>query len=358
MKILQVASSLFDKGGIEKSVVSLSIGLRERGHDVAIAAPAGSWIQEQAQIENIEILPMAVRSQYDLSRVVPFSRLFSQRRYDVVNTHFSPDYIIPALAAQISGQPHLVMTRYHVKPWRGTKRWLYEKGLGYSKIIAVSHAVRNALLEGGIAGEFVEVVHGGVPSQLQPSLALRAELGLSSHCILVGIVSRISPEKGHRLLLEAMRHVDQNVVCLVVGDGPDLLKMQQFVKESGIEERVRFLGWRTDSGAVIAALDIVVQPSLWEEACSLAIMEAMASGKALVVTQSGGNQELVLHERTGLVVSKSDTGQLVEAINLLARDTDLRDRYGAAAHLRQQELFTVQAMAEGTERVYQQLLSQ
>ena len=250
MKILHVASSLFDKGGIEKSVISLSIGLRERGHDVSIAAPQGSWIQEQAQTENIDILPIAVRRQYDFSRAVPFSRLFSQHRYDIVNTHFSPDYIVPALAARLSGQPHWVMTRYHVKPWRGTKRWLYEKGLGYSKIIAVSHAVRNALLEGGMAGEFVDVVYGGVPSQLQPKIALRTELGLSSACILVGIVSRIAPEKGHRLLLEAMRHVDQNIVCLIVGEGADLLKMQQFVRENGIEERVRFLGVRINFRAV------------------------------------------------------------------------------------------------------------
>ena len=362
MKILQVASSLPNRGGIEKAVLHLAEGLQIRGHEVDIAAIPGSWVEAEAHKNNLSTVPLTVRRQHDFAALLPCLRLLREKRYDIINTHFSPDYLLPALAACPLKSSHTVMTRYHVKPWRGAKKWMYEKGLGYRLILAVSAAVRNALLAGGMAEEFVEVVYTGVPvppqeSQESQNNFLRQELGLASDCVLAGIVSRISPEKGHGMLLEAMRSVDKNVLCLVVGEGPDRAKMEAFARENGLQERVRFLGWRTDAMTVMNALDIIVQPSQWEEACSLSILEAMGCGKPLVVTDSGGNAELVLHERTGLVVPKSSPAALAAALSTLAHSAELRGEYGRAAKARHTEFFTVAAMAEHTEQAYLRLLS-
>jgi glycosyltransferase involved in cell wall biosynthesis len=356
VKILQVASSLPGSGGIEKSVLHLATGLRTRGHEVEITAIPDSWVWKQAQEKGFVTLPVTVRNQHDFMALQAYREIFRRGSYDIVNVHFSPDYLVPALAAKRAGQRGMVMTRYIVKPWRGVRRWLYGETL-YERILAVSEAVRGALLTGGITPERVVTVHGGVevPAETVAPAPLREELNLPPDTVLIGIVSRIAPEKGHRFLLEAMHDVDSRAVCLVVGEGPDETGLREFARANALESRVRFLGWRLDSAAIMTALDVVVQPSLWEEACSLAIMEAMSLGKALVVTRVGGNPELVLNEQSGLVVPKEDAAALAAALNTLVRSPEMRERMGTAARGRQRAGFSVETMTAGTERVYEEL---
>ena len=113
MKILQVASSLTDKGGIEKLVLRLSSGLIELGHEVEIAAVPDSWVWEGAKAENIKLQPLIVKRQYDFSALNPCMELFRRERYDIVNLHFAPDFIVPALAARFAHQSNVVMTLLH-----------------------------------------------------------------------------------------------------------------------------------------------------------------------------------------------------------------------------------------------------
>ena len=357
MKILQVASSLFGSGGIEKSVLHLACGLRERGHEVHIAAWCDTWVWQQAQAQGFETIPLRVRKQQDWSALGPYMRVLRRGGYDIVNTHFSPDYIVPATAARLVHQQGRVLTRYFVGPWKGFKRRMYG-GMLYPKIIAVSEAVRNALLSGSLPEAQVTTVHGGVPVREQAVVPapLRKELGLPADAVLIGIVARLAPEKGHRFLLEAMRAVDRKAVCLVAGEGPEETALREYAAANGLADRVYFLGWRLDSDAIMAALDVVVQPSLWEEACSLSILEAMSLGKPLVATLSGGNAELIVQDETGLLVAKHDVPALTEALNRLACDPGLRERMGAAGRRRQVERFSVQAMAADTERVYEACL--
>jgi glycosyltransferase involved in cell wall biosynthesis len=358
VKILQVGSSLPGSGGIEKSVLHNACGLRERGHEVHITARPATWLWQRAQENGFTLLPVTVRYHLDFAVLRSYLHLLRAGRYDIVNTHFSPDYLVPALAARWVRQRGIVMTRYVVKPWRGFRRWLYGAAL-YPHIITVSEAVRSALRAGGIPADRMTTVHGGVETrrkEVAPA-CLRAELGIAEETALIGIVSRIAPEKGHRALLEAMRDVKADAVCLVVGEGPEEAALRDYARAHNLEARVRFLGWRLDSDAVMAALDIVVQPSLWEEACSLAIMEAMSLARPVVATRVGGNVELIAPGETGMLVPKADAPALADALNALARDAAMRRRMGAAARERQIAGFSVQTMAAGTERVYEKVLA-
>jgi glycosyltransferase involved in cell wall biosynthesis len=120
---------------------------------------------------------------------------------------------------------------------------------------------------------------------------------------------------------------------------------------------VHFLGWRNDSDAITSALDVVVQPSLWEEACSQAILEAMSMAKPLVVTRSGGNAELVQHGINGFVVAKHDLQAMASALNTLTADQALRREMGAEGLKLQQEQFTVETLAQAMERVYRSIIA-
>lgn len=99
MKVLQVGSSLFHSGGIEKSVIHVANGLRSLGHEIHITAPPDTWLFNKAQAGGFTTIPLRVRHQHDVSALRPYRKLLRRERYDVVNTHYSPDYLVPAFAA-------------------------------------------------------------------------------------------------------------------------------------------------------------------------------------------------------------------------------------------------------------------
>ncbi len=352
MKILQVGSSLLQGGGIAKHLVHLTHGLQELGHEVHLTAPVNSWLWDFAQRENIPVHNLKVLNQHDLRSLPAYRRLMRSERFDIVHTHFSRDYLVPALASRMEGRGANIITRHMPHCWPHIRRWMYGFKL-YERIIGVSQAVSNAMVQGGIPPNRVITVYNGVEQMNTTAIPnLREELNIPLQSVLIGIVSRVNHQKGQRFLLEALPFVEENAILLIVGDGPDIPLLQRMAKKKNLQQRVRFLGWRKDSDSILEALDVVTQPSLWEEACSLAILEAMPHARPLVVTNSGGNAELVEHGISGLVVEKNDVPALANALNQLIRSPELRRQMGQAGLQRYKNQFTVQHMARKVERVY------
>jgi glycosyltransferase involved in cell wall biosynthesis len=121
---------------------------------------------------------------------------------------------------------------------------------------------------------------------------------------------------------------------------------------------VHALGYRTDAPEISAASDMVVLPTTKREGLSRAILEAMAYGRPAVVSDTGGNAELVADGESGFVVPPSDPQALAAAISSLAGDPELRERMGAAARQRITELFSVEQGVAATLRVYRMLAEQ
>lgn len=358
LKILQVGSSMTDSGGIPKHLVRLSRGLVAKGHEVHVTCAPGTWVWEQATAMGLPVHSIKVARQQDWSAFAPYVRLLRRERFDIMHVQFARDFIVPAVAAKISGQRGLLMTRHLAFPWRGIHRRLYGQLL-YARIIAVSGAVKCALELGGIATSRLRTVHVGVETDdgSHSPADLRSELNLRTDSVLIGIVARISHEKGHEQLIEAMRTVDASAVCLVIGDGPEAPRFRAMAENDELAGRVRFLGFRENVPSVMAALDIMAQPSTWPEACSASILEAMAMGTPVVATHVGGNPELIEHNITGLLTPRNDPAALAEALNTLIRDPAMRARAGDAGRARQQAHFTIEAMTDGVEQVYHNLLN-
>lgn len=356
MKILQIGSSLHHSGGIEKYILQLSHGLQQIGHDVHISAPPGSWLLRRAKELGITVHSLRIWHQHDLFGLNPHRKLFRTEQFDVVNAHFSRDYLVPTLAARLEKQKGIVITRHMCHCWPHLRRWMYGTLLS-DHIIGVSQAVGKAMREGGIHASRLSVVLSGIdtPPDVLP-VQLSEELKLPADTVYIGVVSRLVVEKGHLFLLKAMLQTDCRVCCLIVGEGEERKRLEQFTRENGLAERVKFMGWRDDSDAIMRALDIVIVPSLWEEACSLSLLEAMAASRPLIVTLSGGNAELVSDKVNGILVNKNDVPALANAINLLAENKSLREKMGVSGFDRQRKLFTLERMVRDTERVYTKLI--
>ena len=273
--------------------------------------------------------------------------------------------LIGGIAAKLYGVPIVMHKRYATA--YGVLDRLCEKLL--DRVILVSEATRWAFAPHSKQ----TLIYNGVElSALRPPLSpsrwrggktLRTDLNLDPDALLIGIVTRITPEKGIHLLIEATAKLKASpyIQLLVVG-GPyfpkdaeyiDSLKVQ--AEKLGIADRVIFTGFLEDIQAILFLLDVVLLASTIPEACPRTIIEAMAAGVPVIATPLGGSKELVTPE-TGILVPAEDADAFAEAITQLAEDSERRKQMGKACRLRAEQLFCATQNARLTEDLYLDLL--
>lgn len=337
LKILLVGSSLHDWGGIERYLVYLSGALADRGHDVLCTAPPGSPLAQRLKVAQT---PISVRGKYRVSSLVAYLRLFKTQQFDVVNAHFSPDFLMPVLAAKMRGLRCRVLTRHLVLPWSASKVRQYT-GL-FTHFIGVSDAVKKILVESGVPADRVLVAKAGCP-ELVPTRGreeMRRELGIEGFA--AGFFGRLVADKGIETLVAASKVVPSTIHLF--GDGP-------LASQVGQVESLRFHGRVEDVANAMSAMDAILIPSLWEEAFPFAALEAMSLGKPLIVTRSGGLPEMV-GDSNGLVIEKGDAAGLAAAVSKFSADSSLVVRFGEGARKRHREEFTIQNFGERVEAAY------
>jgi glycosyltransferase involved in cell wall biosynthesis len=209
----------------------------------------------------------------------------------------------------------------------------------------------------------IEVIHNGVGSEhvsvdWAAVRRVRSELALDDGPV-VGTVARLSREKGVDLLVTALRDVVAkfpSVTTLIVGDGPEDMSLRQLAARLGISGSVRFVGARDDVAALNRLLDVFVLPSR-EEACPMALLEAMAAGRAVVATCVGGSPELIDDGVDGLLVPPEAPGALSAAIVGLLQQRATREALGSAARDKVVHSFTREQMVCNTYAYYKQALA-
>lgn len=260
-------------------------------------------------------------------------RLLRRHRVAIVHSYLYDASIAARLAGRWARVPIiLTSTRAPLEylprfAWwldRFTSRWC-------QRVLAVSRHTADVIVRvEGIPSDKVVVVPNGVDLQRFSPRSLgeaRATWGVEERAFVVGTIGRLSPEKGHRYLLEALAIVKEAVptlVCLIAGGGPLRNQLERQVGELGLGGVCRFLGEVPQVETVFAAVDVMVLPSLFEGMPN-AVLEAMAMGCPVVATAVGGSTELVGEGETGLLVPPADPMALAGAIVRLASSEALRE---------------------------------
>ncbi len=359
LSILQVATGFPGWGGTELHILNLSDQLRRRGHDITIACRPGRWVEEQAQQLGLTTVPIRVMKQNDWQDYRKMREYLRQNKPDVMHVHWSSDIVVPGFAALREHVPVRVMSRHMPYPFKNRAGALLYSRLLYTNLVTVSRSVRDTLVASGAAAQRVEVIHHGTDVEAfarttVPREEVRRQLGIREGHVGVGIVGRIAVEKGHRFLLEAAHELGTRYPLhfVVVGDGPEEAQMKQKVQELGLSERVTFTGFREDVNNILQALDVVTVPSTWNEPCSAVVQQAMALSRPVIGTRAGGTPEMIVEGETGLLVPPSDAGSLADAIGVLAGDAFARKRMGEAGRVRVEAHFSLRAMTDKIEALY------
>jgi glycosyltransferase involved in cell wall biosynthesis len=192
------------------------------------------------------------------------------------------------------------------------------------------------------------------------SASAKQRLGFSAGETIVGSVGRLAKQKGHKYLLDATaRLVNRGLAvrALLVGTGECEPELRQQAAELGIASAVTFAGYQSEAATWVQAMDIAALPSLFE-GLSLTLLEYMAAGKPIIVSDYPSMLEAVHHEQTALVVPMRDADALARAIERLMADRVLAQRLGDAAYERAHEHFTIQRNARDLMDLYDRVLSE
>ena len=348
------------RGG-QNQVLLTVLGLRALGHRSMLVAHAAGELRQRAQ-EGLELVPLAPKTEMDLSAAWRLSRLIKQLRPDIVHAHDPHGVAMAAMALSMSTQlakPPLVAARrvdFHLRG-NALSRWKYRQ---VDCFICASDAVRTMLVADGVPDSHAVTVHEGIDLghvTAAPAADLHAELWLPHQAPIVGNVAALVPHKGQRHLIEAAAIVVKKVPdarFVIAGEGELRPMLERQIKEHRLEKHVFLVGFRPDILSVHKAFDIFAMSSV-TEGLGTSLLDAMACGKPVVATTAGGMPEVVADGSTGLLVPPRDHEAMAAALVRLLTDDDLRRRMGAAGEARVREYFSAERMVQDTLAVYRRV---
>lgn len=281
------------------------------------------------------------KGKFDFSTVAKIVQLARARNIDVLHLHGYGACNFGRMAALVLRIPCIVHEHF-VDP----NYPVYQKPLdcllrGVAKHnIAVSESTLKFMIERRcLPQDTISLIYNGAPlAEFKPVadelvVAERRKWNIPDNHVVIGTIGRLDEQKGNCYFIDAARQIadqHENVSFMIVGDGGYLDRLQRQCRELGLEDRMIFTGYHSDTRPLQTLLDIQVFPSLWE-GTPLTVFEAMSMGKAIVATNVDGLGEIMTDGETALLVPPADAAALKAAITRLMDDAMLRRRLSLSA---------------------------
>ena len=292
MRILHVITSL-RTGGAEKLMVDMLPRMKAKGHDVDLCVFDGihTPFYEELERRGVNVIPLrhSVYSPFNIGKLIPL-----MQRYDIVHSHNTACQYFVSIASmfvkcRIFTTEHNTSNRRRSAWWRMLDRWMYER---YEKIVCISELTKKNLIQhiGGAYEQKCVVIHNGID--------LSTFKFVSFSCVsnekTIMMVSAFRGQKDQKTLIKAMKELPSNYVLNLVGGGEERLiaDCKQLVQELHLDDRVKFMGVRTDVPNLLAHANVIALSSHYE-GLSLSSLEGMASGKPFVASDVEGLRDIV-----------------------------------------------------------------
>ncbi len=295
--------------------------------------------------------------------------LYWRKRPQATHFFLPAAYIVGGLTSLVGPKMHRLMSRrslnhYQTKHRLSTKieLWLHRKmdiASGNSKAVVAQ------LLEEGFPDDKLRLIYNGLDfSSFQGQRnrgEVRAELKVGENAVMFVMVANLIPYKGHADLINAFCLIKERLpsgwVCVCIGrDDGIQQQLMEHARSANISTNLRFTGSRKDVADFLSAADIGILCS-HQEGFSNAVIEGMAAGLPMVVTDVGGNSEAVIDRVTGYVVAPHDPKGLGDALLNLALDESMRNEFGMRGKIRVEHSFSLESCVDGYMEMYRSLIS-
>jgi glycosyltransferase involved in cell wall biosynthesis len=356
-------------GGAGKVVLQF---LKNGGQELCEPRVAGFWrgpersweFREAVEALGVPVSVLRQRTGFDPRAIGAALKVARENGTQLLESHGYKAHLVCLAVKKLTGLPWVA----YVHGWTSENakiavyNFIDKTAVRFAdRIIPVSESVKERLsLSARAAEKTVVIANAADPVDPSRSFAdLRKELGVAFDEILIAVVGRLSPEKGHRFLIEAMKRVHaehSGVKAVFVGDGQERANLLAAIDSAGLAGAIQLAGYQTDVASYYNASDIVCLPSL-SEGMPNAALEAMVFAKPVVASRVGGIPEVVLNGETGLLVPARDAEALARAIMNLADDRELRKRLGLAGKKRVEAEFDARARARKVAALYRSLVA-
>jgi glycosyltransferase involved in cell wall biosynthesis len=366
VKVLHLISS-GGMYGAENVVAALARDLQQMGHEASVGVIDNTHcppndVAKQFETRGLSVLSIPCRGRADRKTVQTIREILISKDIGLLHSHGYKADIYGYLAARKMALP-LVATRHsQLAKQHGPAVRAYEildiRLLRcFDAVVAVSSSIAEETRREGILPKKISTIPNGIDlspfAQTSQERKLRAEGELR-----IGTVGRLIEQKGIGYFLEAARVILNEfprIHFVIVGDGPYRKNLVRLAKDLEIEGNVLFEGTLTDMASVYSTLDIFVLPSL-EEGMPMAVLEALASQRAVVATSVGAIPELVIPGQTGILVRPGEAVELVEAVRSLIMNPALRQDLGKSGAKLVRARYSSELMSRSYFQLYERLV--
>lgn len=359
-------------GGQEIRILAEMKGMAENGHRMILACQPDSRILKKSEDFGIETWVLPIKGITDLNGIINLKSEIRKNDIDIVNTHSSKDSWAAGIAAKLDGRAKVVRTRHLSIPVKSGINSQVLYSYLPDAIVTTGESIRSHLInQAHLSPEKIISIPTGIDlNEFSPDAvdrdSVRHEFGIDADTPLIGTVGMIRKMKGHSYFVESasiiVKHHPQ-AKFLIVGDTPpgsresDLKdNLIQQIKALGLENSVIITGYRTDIPAVMAALDIFVLPSIEHEGVPQVITQAMAMSRPVVASDVGAINEQVIPDITGKLIQPRNSELLASSIIDFINDKVKAKASGENGRALVERRFSLHAMIESTESLYEKLL--
>ena len=356
-----------DRSGAEKQFTLLASHLPQDEFEVtAIALTRGGPYAEALKSAGVPLTVIGKRARFDPST---FWRLRSELRRlqpDILHTWLFAANSYGRMCASVVPAAKIVVSERCVDSWKaGWQLWLDRRLINRTdRLVGNSSSVVEFYRELGVPSDRLQCIPNGIeiPPMAQtcdPAVreTLRNELKLPADAFVAGYIGRLAKQKRVEDLIwavETLRQIRPKLFLVIVGDGPERQRLENFARDVGCLEHVRFLGHREDASRWLILMDVFCLASSFE-GMSNSVMEAMSVGKPVIASDIPANRELVLQSKTGFLPKLADTVGFMQFLRCLMDEPGLCEKLGSAGRDRIEKFFSVARMVESYVEVYRSL---
>ena len=374
VNLLYVITKL-ELGGAQKQLlVLISLLDRKQFNPVLFTSRAGLLWQEASSINGLALkksrfLEHSINPLKDFLALIELCRFIKKNNIDIVHTHSSKAGILGRWAARLAGAKVIIHT-VHGWSFNNYQAWLVKMIFIWlekisaritDKLIVVSNYDKEKGLAYGIGdNDKYTLIHYGIDYAAFQAEGEdeRRSLGINADDLAVGMISCLKPQKCPQDFIKLACSINKtmpNVKFVLVGDGILRIRVEKLIKALKLQPQLILTGWRKDIPAILRSLDIFVLTSLWE-GMPISILEAMATSRPVIATDTGGIAEVIVEDKTGFLVRLGDMDKMAEKLIKLLENKDLRARIGHDAKNSLGQDFSLSNMAKHTQNLYAELI--